>query len=150
MLILHRIPKEIFPSVHLLLALVCQWRFLGARLAANILGLSRDEFETICNHASAVVCYGVSGKDLELDPLIDTSRAYTQTGQDALVKISRQLRTDFGGQISFYHKSFKDFLLDPARSGSHYVKASEAVAKHYLKMHLKYDRSYCWEGSCNL
>lgn len=146
-LILRRIPPQIFPSVHLLLSLICQWGFLGAILAANILELSKDEFETVYNHANAVVHLQISGKDLELDSGVDTSCMYTQTTQPVLVKIEHFIRNELGGRISFYHKSFHDFLLDPARSHDYCVKGSEGLAKQYIKSRLDCDRTYCWEGS---
>ncbi len=146
-LILQRIPREILPSVHLLLALLCRWGSLGAILAANILGLSRDEFETACNYASAVVHLQDPGKELGLDPTVNVSHTYLQVNQDVLVTLDQQVYYGLGGRISFYHKSFDDFLLDPARSGTYCVRDSEELAKHYLRMHRFYDQSYCWKGT---
>lgn len=147
MLILQRIPTAIFPSVHLLLAMMCQSGTSSVLYVANILGLSKDEFETVCNHASAVVHLKDPGKDLELYPTIDTKSTYTQADRDVLQKIIVPVYSDLGGEVDFYHKSFNDFLLDPSRSGTFCVKDSEALAKHSLKMYRDYDRSYGWEGS---
>ena len=147
MLILQRIPTDIFSSVHLLLAAMCLFRTSSVIYVANILGLSREEFETVCNHASAVVHLRNPGKDLELDPTIDTNCTYTQVNGDVLRQLHTQVGMNVGGTVGFYHKSFHDFLLDPLRSGTYCIKNSEALAKHFLKMHLNYDQSYCWEGS---
>lgn len=146
-LILGRIPAGILPSVHLLLALICRWGDMGAILAANILGMSKDKFEAVCNHTSAVVHFREPGKHIELGLTIDTSCTYTQVNRDVRWKLRRQVLFELGGRVSFYHKSFEDFLLDPARSGPYCAKRSEALAIHYTKMHLAYDRNYSWQGS---
>lgn len=146
-LILQRISPEILPSVHLLLALICRRGTVGAILAANILGMSKDKFEAVCHHTSAVVHFWEPGKDLELDPTIDTSCMYTQVDQDVQAKLDQQVEDKLRGRVFFYHKSFDDFLLDPARSGPYCAKGSEALANHYAKTHLEYDRSYSWQGS---
>lgn len=102
-LILQRIPLEILPSVHLLLALICQWGRLGAVLAANLLGMSRDEFEAVWSHTSAVVHFKEPGKDVELDPTTDTSCTFTQVNRDVLMKLHPQVRYQLGGRVSFFH-----------------------------------------------
>lgn len=145
--IMQRIPKNIFPFAYLLLALISQMGSLGVIMAANILGLSKDQFETVCNHVSAVVHLKDLGKDLKLDPTTDTGCAYTQVNRRTLKNLSQQVYSQLGGDISFYHKSFDDFLLDPARSGSYCVNNSEALSKQFVKLHLAYDRSFCWYGS---
>ncbi len=151
-LILERIPTEILPSISLLLALICSYGVVGAILAANILGLSKDEFETICNHASAVVLVQDPGKGLELNPTIDTSHRFMQANltQDDLEELCESVWRRLGGEVSFYHKSFSDFLLDAARSGRYCVKASEALGNQIRKLHLDHDPTYCWEGSGRL
>lgn len=146
-LILQRIPPEIFPSVHLFLVLICHWRLMGAIFAANVLGMSKDEMEAVCSYTSAVVCFREPGKAVELDPTIDTNCAYTQVNPDIQSELGRQVYRTLGGQIYLFHKSFEDFLVDPARSGVYSAKRSETLAKHYVKMHLDYDRSYSWKGS---
>lgn len=146
-LILQHIPKEIFSSVHLLLAVVCWGGRRSVIFVANLLGLSKEEFQTVCNHASAVVGLKDPGKDLELDPAIDTTCTYMQVNRDVFGKLYSPVRLDLGGTVNFYHKSFSDFLLDPARSGPYCVKNSEALEKHNVKMNLAYDQSYSWEGT---
>ncbi len=148
-LILERIPADIFPSVRLLLVLICRYGRLGAIMAANYLGLSRDEFETMCNHTSAVVLLQDPGKSLTFDPSTDTSRAYMRANlnQDVLRNLGWSVFCELGGEASFYHKSFSDFLLDPARSDRYCVKTSEEFGKQCHKMYLEYGPTYCWEGS---
>lgn len=145
--IMQRIPKNIFPFAYLLLALISQMGSLGVIMAANILGLSKDQFETVCNHVSAVVHLEDLGKDLKLDPTTDTGCAYTQVDRRTLKNLSQQVYSQLGGDVSFYHKSFDDFLLDPARSGSYCVNNSEALSKQFVKLHLAFDQSFCWYGS---
>ncbi len=151
-MILQRIPTEIFASVHLLLALICDYGRVGAIFAANLLGLSKDVFETIYNHASAVVLLQAPGKGLELDPTIDTSHGFVQANldQDVLDKLRYSVVCELGGEVTFYHKSFDDFLLDPERSGRYCVKALEALGKQTRKVRLDYDPTYRWEGSGRL
>ncbi len=151
-LILQRIPKEIFPSVHLLLAVICRYGLVGAILTTNLLGLSKDEFETICHHASAVVLLQDPETGLKLDPAIDTSRGYMQANldQDVLLKLDQSVYRELGGHISFYHKSFEDFLLDPVHSSRYCVKNLEVLAQQYRRMHLTYDLMYRWEHSGGL
>ncbi len=152
MLILRRIPKEVFPSVHLLLGVICQYGLVGAILAANILGVSKDDFEIICNHASAVVLFQHPGKEIELDPAINTSRALMRVNLNhrVLRRFVQSVGHALGGEVSLYHKSFRDFLLDPERSGIYYIGASEALKKRFYTMHLYCDLTYCWEGSGRL
>ncbi len=146
-LILQRIPAEIFSSVHLLLTLICEWGSSGAILAANTLGLSKEEFETICNHASAVVLFQDPGKDIELDPTIDISCAYTQIILDpGVLRKFVQATGQLGGKVSLYHKSFTDFLQDPVRSGHYCVKTPGVLGKQLHKLHLDYSPRYHWEG----
>ncbi len=146
-LILQRIPTKIRPSVHLFLGVMCHNWILGAVFATNFLRLSRDEFETVYSHVSAVLYFEDPGRGLDLGPSVDTSLPYTQTSSDLLWEHRPQVRPNLGGQVGFYHKSFYDFLLDPARSGGYCARSSEALAKHYVKIHLEYDRSFCWQGS---
>ncbi len=151
-LILQRIPPEISPSIQLLLALICKCGVVGAILAANVLGLSKVEFEIVCNHASAVVLLWEPGKGLELDRATDTSRAYMRLSLnlDILDTLVRSVHCELGGQVSFHHKSFCDFLLDPVRSGTYCVRASGALAEQFHKIHLDYGQSYRWGGSGRL
>ncbi len=151
-LILERIPTEIFPTVRLLLALICRYGSLGVIMIANFLGLLKDEIETVCNYATAVVLLRDPGKDIKLDPTIDASRAYMQanSNQDAIKKLFGPVFDELGGEVSFYHKSFQDFLLDPARSGRYCVKTSEEFGKQCHKMYLEYGPTYHWEGSGRL
>lgn len=118
--------------------------------AANILELSRDEFETACNYVSAVIRFEDPGKGLEPGHALDASHPHKYPSSDVLQELYPEITRHLGGQISFYHKSFFDFLLDPARSGSYCVKASEALANHFVKIHLNYGQSYCWRGSGRL
>lgn len=148
LLILQRIPAKLLPSVHLLLAYLCgPWGGPSAIFIANLLGMSKDEIETVCHHLSAVIHFEDPGKQLELDPTIDTSRVYTQALRKLPREFGPQVFNYLGGQIRFYHKSFSDFLRDAAHSGSYCVRASGALANQHLKLLLDYDRSVCWRDS---
>ncbi|KAF9441898.1 hypothetical protein P691DRAFT_790486 [Macrolepiota fuliginosa MF-IS2] len=57
-----------------------------------------------------------------------------------------------GGLIHFYHKSFYDFLVDPTCSGPFYIWSSpmhNVCFKHCLEITLKYEESYCFQGSAH-
>ncbi len=99
-------------------------------------------------------CRPLSGpkNGLELDPTIDYSRAFMQANlnQYVLNRLQESVIHELGGQVSIYHKSFADFLLDPACSGCYCVKGFEALGQQFRKVHLDYDPTYHWEGSGKL
>ncbi len=147
-MILQRIPADILPSVHLLLVVTATWGGVSAMLAANILGLSKDEFETIYNHASAVVLLVDPGVVFGLDSIVDSGRAFLQANldKDTHQQLYQPVAYWLGGQVTFCHKSFSDFLRDPARSGHFCVKTTEMLGM-LKKKHLDIDPTYHWTGS---
>ncbi len=147
MLIMQRIPPEMFAIIHLLLSRLCRFVPWGATVLANVAKLSKMEFENLCNQMSSVIHLRDTGHTLEFDSSVDTTRPYTQTSQSVLPKLSQAVQFRLGGMVSFYHKSFADFLLDPKRSGRFSVKKAPALAKLGTDLHLQYDKSYCWDGS---
>lgn len=146
--ILRRIPTDIFPSVHLLLTFVCKakGRPPSATVTANALKLSKDQFEMICKHASDIIHFRDPGKDLDLDATVDTSCTYIQTNTEVVTKIFPLILCHLGGSVSFHHKSFEDFLLDPVRSGDYCVEESKEKSTPYAKIRLENNRNYRWEG----
>ncbi|KXN83051.1 hypothetical protein AN958_01873 [Leucoagaricus sp. SymC.cos] len=117
MLILKRIPEHVLPSVQLLLAdLVCGQFYGGwyAALICNKLGLSEAELRGICNHLLAVVDFQEYPRPLRFDERINTEVSYYL--QESSILYNRPHAV--GGMLSFHHKSFYDFLVDPNRSAT--------------------------------
>ncbi|KAJ3554708.1 hypothetical protein NP233_g12363 [Leucocoprinus birnbaumii] len=66
------------------------------------------------------------------------------------LEIPLEMRILIYGNIHFYHKSFYDFLVDPARSSAFCVTASAMKGKlfdHYIQQHFHYASSYEVQGA---
>ncbi|KAF9447554.1 hypothetical protein P691DRAFT_706533 [Macrolepiota fuliginosa MF-IS2] len=155
-LILGRIPEEMLPSIRLLLALLCHLSSDSPQntiLIANVLRLSRMEQQTICNRLSAVLRVRDLDGTFDIDPDIDTSRPYLENpnlGIDDLKKLRNSIYGRLGGAISFYHKSFREFLIDPRRSDLFWFKPPaihELLFEYFYKLRRDYERTYCLRGS---
>ncbi len=150
-LILQRTPVRVLPTILLVFASICRNGPLSAIMTANLLGLSRIEIEAICNQMSSVVRFQPQVKSLELGHAIDTNHPFHSTGPAAIpAEVYDTIRDSLGGSLSFYHKSFKDFLVDEARSGPYCVtnpNRRDAILKQESKFQLDYEQSHSWRGS---
>ncbi|KAF9443699.1 hypothetical protein P691DRAFT_808462, partial [Macrolepiota fuliginosa MF-IS2] len=117
---------------------------------SNLLELSEIDFRATCNRLSAVL--HVHGHSDSFDPsqFGDTDRPFWHATPASVNELRDHVRDRLGGSIHFYHKSFFDFLMDPTRSGPFCVTSSpmnNAYFKHCLEVMLKYEESYCFQGS---
>ncbi|EKM76350.1 hypothetical protein AGABI1DRAFT_108887 [Agaricus bisporus var. burnettii JB137-S8] len=151
-LIMQRVPSGVLPSVQLLFADMLLDGYKGVWSAieeGNCLGFSEVEFRNLCNHVRAVVCY----HDIKPLPAFGNSfnatRPFEVADSEIKCLLEEKDRTA-GGVVSFYHKSFRDFLCDPSRSGAFCVTTPEMHAKlfnHYHQIHHDYSRSFVIRGT---
>ncbi|KAF9444073.1 hypothetical protein P691DRAFT_363226 [Macrolepiota fuliginosa MF-IS2] len=157
MLIMQRIPSGILPTVLLFLQILCASPShqnvdpRGALFMSNVLGLSEIELKAVCNQLSAVVHF--HGRDEFVGPVIptvDTTRPFQHADPEIVNELRSFIFNQLGGSISFYHKSFYDFLLDSTRSATFCVTSPvicNALFAHSLGLQLKYQESYCFQDS---
>lgn len=155
-LIMQRISPEMLPDVLLFCAMLCFRRSQGSHdsrgviIHSNTLGFSELKFKTVCNQLNAVLHFQDQQMPLAFDHTIDTSRPFQYTCPEVVRQLRRSIYSSLGGTISFYHKSFLDFLADPTRSGAYCVASPpfhNALFEHCLKLQLEYQESYCFQGS---
>ncbi|KAJ3575483.1 hypothetical protein NP233_g1068 [Leucocoprinus birnbaumii] len=151
MLIMQRIPEHILPSVMLFFADMLMDDYTRdawpVSFLCNILGLSESEFRGICGQLHAVLHYQNDSKpSVQIYDFIELSWPYYT--QDVPFypnpTFFSWLARSLGG-VSFYHKSFYDFLSDPARSATFCVTTQsmrQTLFAHYIKRHLDYAGSY--------
>lgn len=153
-LVMQRIPVQMLPAVNLLFASVCHRRYtprsFGVIYQSNVLGVSRLDFGSICNQLSAILQFHDCGEPLKLDDNVDKSRPFQYASRKVIQELWLLVCSQLGGSISFYHKSFYDFLVDPTRSGNFCVTSPvmrRALFKHCLELQLKYQESFSLQGS---
>lgn len=149
-LIMQRIPINIRHSVQLVLADMCLYEAgtasFSAIQVANSLSFSETKFRTVCNELHAVLFFQKCRQTLEINDSIDVAQPFYQC--TAPSEVTRQPLAGtyfFGGLISFYHKSFYDFLADAKRSSTFCATTQSArgsLMKQYLEVHLHYAQSF--------
>ena len=153
--IMSQIPEGILPSAQLLLCDGVKYDIdydFYASIFCNILRLSESMFRDICHYLHAVIAYEASLDPLSsIVPRIDLTRSFFDQGQWFHPDISfhRHLWS-VHGLLRFYHKSFYDFLRDPARSGPFCVTTPDIYCKFLDQMiqnHHHYASSYAVDGS---
>jgi len=153
--IMSQIPEHILPSVQLFLC--CRVGYdidygFYASAFCNELQLSESTFRDICHHLHAVIDYEASFDSLSsIDPLIDLTRSFFDQGQWFHPELSFfDHHRSVHGLLRFYHKSFYDFLCDPARSGPFCVTTPDIYCKlldHLIQNYHHYASSYAIDGS---
>ncbi|KAF7760202.1 hypothetical protein Agabi119p4_10878 [Agaricus bisporus var. burnettii] len=152
-LIMQRVPSGVLPSVQLLFAdmLLDGYKGLWSAIEeGNCIGLSEVEFRSLCSHVRAVLCYHDVKTPLPtLGSSVDTTRPFDVAGTETIQLLQETgLRT--GGVVSFYHKSFCDFLCNPSRSGAFCVNTPEIHSKlfnHYHGRHRDCSHSFVVRGT---
>jgi len=153
--IMSQIPEGILPSAQLFLCFGVRYDidngFYASRLC-NDLRLSESTFRDISHYLHAVVAYEASFDPFSsIDPRIDFTRSLFDQGQwfhpeSSFLYYLRSVH----GLLRFYHKSFYDFLCDPARSGPFCVTTPDIYCKfldHLIQNHHHYASSYAIDGS---
>ncbi|KAF9441716.1 hypothetical protein P691DRAFT_683055 [Macrolepiota fuliginosa MF-IS2] len=148
-LIMRRIPAKILLHVRLLLAILCHLDSSpSAIVMANLLRLSKMEHQTICNRLSAVLRVSDQSEIFKLEDGIRTNQPYYQHPKislDALGKLSDSIFFRSGGRMTFYHKSFRDFLIDPKRSDVFWFEPCAiypVLFNHCYKLRLDFENCY--------
>ena len=153
--IMSQIPEGILPSAQLLLCDGVKYDIdysFYASIICNTHRLSESTFRDICHYLHAVIAYEASFDPLSsMDPRIDLTRSFLDQGQWFHPELSflRHLWS-VHGSLRFYHKSFYDFLCDPARSGPFCVFTLDNYCKfidHLIQNHHHYASSYAIDGS---
>ncbi|KAF9442342.1 hypothetical protein P691DRAFT_714489 [Macrolepiota fuliginosa MF-IS2] len=157
MLIMRRIPPKDLSTVQLLCRLLCaRLSYPGSGYTSSVvhlsslLELSEIDFRAVCNQLSAVLHVHDHSDSFDPSRFGDTDRPFRHTAPAFVRELRVHVRGRLGGSIHFYHKSFFDFLMDPTRSGPFCVESSpmrNAYFKHCLEVTLKYEESYCFQGS---
>ncbi|KXN81272.1 26S proteasome regulatory subunit rpn-8 [Leucoagaricus sp. SymC.cos] len=118
-LIMRRIPPSALQSIQLLL-LTTNFTSGGglgwcAMKLANILGFPEVTFRAACNKLHAVIQFQEREEVFFLDDTVDQTQHWSKT-KGFYHENMNALCSGMVGRISFYHKSFVDFLGDPIRS----------------------------------
>jgi len=153
--IMSQIPERILPSAQLFLyhvALGDSESSFHVAIVCNNLRLSESTFRDISHYLHAVVAYEASFDPFSsIDPRIDLTRSLFDQGQWFHPEFTflHHLRS-VHGLLHFYHKSFYDFLRDPARSGPFCVTTLDIYCKLFdqrIQNHHHYASSYAIDGS---
>ncbi|KAF5361752.1 hypothetical protein D9756_002258 [Leucocoprinus leucothites] len=140
-LILRRIPTEIFPSVRVLLGGMFLYSFhptlfWSAVQLSNQLRLSEIQFKILCSELRAVLCFYDHDGPYDYGQSITTMSSLRHASFTDFAQIQQKARM-LGGVITLHHKSFWDFLHDPARSGIYCISTQEMynlLFSHYLQV----------------
>ncbi|KAF9444413.1 hypothetical protein P691DRAFT_778274 [Macrolepiota fuliginosa MF-IS2] len=156
-LIMRRIPPEKLPTVLLLCIILCgadsyagSGYTSGVMRWSNLLGLSKIDFQATCNQLSAVLHVQDHSDSFDPSRFGDTDRPLWHTAPASINELRVHVRVRLGGSTHFYHKSFFDFLINPTRSGPFCIRSSpmlNAYFKHCLKVTLRFEESYDFQGS---
>ena len=124
----------------------------SAAVGCCLFGISESTFRDICHHLHAVIAYEVSFDTLSsIDPCVDFTRSfYDQDQWFRPCMLIRNHLLSVHGLLRFYHKSFYDFLRDPARSGIFCVNTSAFHIKlfhHLIQHHHHCASTYVIQGS---
>ncbi|KAF5353222.1 hypothetical protein D9756_007790 [Leucocoprinus leucothites] len=142
--ILSRIPAETTQETCLFFSLCCLSRLNIHRSAivwSNMLRISRVRLRAICNQLSAVLRFREKPINNDIDTNADN---HLFDDLNRLSDLDAAIRYSAGGSISFYHKSFIDFLMEPSRSAKFCATSPamyEALLKHTTELWLDYDSS---------
>jgi len=155
--IMSQILECILPSAQLFLSYVVHGDSDLPFFVATVCGtlrLSESTFRDISHYLHSVIACKASFNSLNLieqGPNIDLTRSFFDQGQWFHLEFTflHHLRS-VHGLLHFYHKSFYDFLRDPARSGPFCVTAPAIHCKlidQMIQHHHHYASSYTIDGS---
>ncbi|KAJ3574929.1 hypothetical protein NP233_g1449 [Leucocoprinus birnbaumii] len=154
MLVMRQIDKEVLPSALLLLSHMTMADFLevghwSVALACNLLQFSEIVFRGIINYLHPVIYFHQpSDQPLPVDP---TSPALSPS-PTARPSVHHKLKMNFRGTLSFCHKSFYDFLVDPTRSAEFCTTTAivrQELFDRYIRQHLCLAEGHTIEASSN-
>jgi hypothetical protein len=152
--IMQRIPENILPSAQLLLYYSGSGRNTFQASICNQLGLSQFDFLGIYQYLHAVLRVQEYPDPLVLPSNVDSSHSYLDRRYfvQAAPSFHGQVMGVHGG-INFHHKSFHDFLGDPARSSSFCVTTPAIYTKLFdclVQRHHHFAQCYVIRGNGTL
>ncbi|KAF5353347.1 hypothetical protein D9756_007793 [Leucocoprinus leucothites] len=142
--IVSRIPPEMSPETRLFFSLYSLMRMNIHRSAiiwSNMLRISRVRLRAICNQLSAVLQFWEKPTNNDIDTIVGDHLS-DGDHSNGLSDLNTIIRFSTGGSISFYHKSFIDFLVEPSRSGKFCATSPamyETLLKHITQLWFDYD-----------
>jgi hypothetical protein len=150
--IMQRIPEHMLSSTQLLLYSISQSKGMAGisiviAQVCNELGLSQSDFLCMDQYLCVVLKVKAGHDHLVLPDNVDPSRSYTD--QRRLF----QRHPDFFKpmqRVAFHHKSFYDFLIDPARSSSFCITTPAIRTKLfdcYIRRHHHFAQCYALRGN---
>ncbi|KAJ3570565.1 hypothetical protein NP233_g4316 [Leucocoprinus birnbaumii] len=152
-LVLQRIPKDILPSVQLLLADMLHFRYddnpWHISLVFNSLALSETVFRGIRDSLQAVIAFFHAPPAIE-QALSDGARILRQQPPSKTGFSPEGRLRNFYSVFKFYHKSFYDFLADPSRSStfcSITPEMSRRLFDRFIQQHHHLASNYIIQGS---
>ena len=153
--IMSQIPERILPSAQLFLSYAARGDntlSLSVALTCGLLRLSEYTFRDICHYLHAVIAYEASFDPLSsINSRVDLTRSFLDQGQWFHPEFSFLYHLwSIHGFLRFYHKSFYDFLRDPARSGPFCITTPAIYYKlidQMIQNHHHYASSYAVDGS---
>jgi hypothetical protein len=152
MLIMQRIPSHILSSVQLLFATLLEPGYSPAvpfhvATTFNRLQLSEAVFHSMRKHLHAVLYFQDETPALQFPADIDIRQPYYE---QRAPNLQRALIYSSLGRFMSYHKSFYDFLADPARSADFCVTTPKVQLKlfeSHLQTHFHFEQIYSVRGS---
>ncbi|KAF5356988.1 hypothetical protein D9756_006359 [Leucocoprinus leucothites] len=155
-LILQRVPEDILFATKLLLSHIYMNDFeyglhWYAVLICNEIGISETVFQSICHHLRAIMLFHEPPKDA-LDKAIRLAHCRYQhcaTPISCTSRACRQVLCAVHGSFHFYHKSFYDFLCDPARS-TNFCVTIPAIQLSLAPGEASSSDLLTWSGGCDL
>jgi hypothetical protein len=157
MLIMERIPKGLLPAAKFILCHIMTLVSEEANQDSDLIricnchGLTQSNFLGIYQYLHAVLKFRESKGPLILNNDIDSARSYFDQDQSFQPphSLMKQMTRVHGG-IGFYHKSFYDFLRDPARSLSFCIitpAMQEKWLDRLVQRHLYLAQRYVIQGT---
>jgi hypothetical protein len=154
MLIMQRITPDMFPRIQLLCSLLHYFynsslethsALVSSIVLSNIMEMSALEFKTTCDYLGAVLRVHDEAPIVQLNQRYNDAHSFSVATWDDVGRLRKDVQFQLGGSVTFYHKSFHDFLVDPERSGNFCINtpaANELFLKHLLAVRLGYEKSY--------
>jgi hypothetical protein len=155
MLIMQRIPYHMLSSVQLLFATMVEYGLkvnptasLNISAIFNQIRLPEAVLNSIRKHLHTVLYFQDATAAPQPRTDIDVTRPYykQRTPSDQ----ERHAILSSSGKLAFYHKSFYDFLADPARSATFCATTLEAqlkVFEGHLQTHFVLAQAYATQGT---
>ncbi|KAF5353348.1 hypothetical protein D9756_007792 [Leucocoprinus leucothites] len=145
------IPAQMASDTSLFFSLCCLTptnSHLSAVMWSNMLRVSRIRLKAMCNQLGAVLYLRQERISDDISTIVGEHLS-DDDGFNQLPDLNTTICYATGGSISFYHKSFIDFLMEPSRSGEFCATSPamyETLFKHTTQLWLDYDSQISLPG----